>query len=404
MAVLAILPVHALYAGFILRESLVALLCILSVWMLSEVWHAGPGWSAFAWALAGGLCGGLAVLSRMTALALLGAAALFALGARSRRRIGPLVLWGSTITAVCLPWAWATWQEYGSPFYSVTRYFEYNFSWAVHHYDQGNTLPSQFYTVANLPEIARVKLKSLFIIAVYSTMIVGLPLVLGFWRRLGTRGKPGRDIDLLVAAIYAVFVLATLKSIADVTQVTQLARYYMPVFALMVPGGVAGVIDWMESLDAKRGVFPLLAATYCALVWADPTWSYDATWFVKRFQLHWPAIREAGEWIQAHPEQVAPEARIMTWFPWELRVTSDRTAILMPRSYDPRRIREVIGQYGVTHFLWGSFEPPPYHEINPESWAQELEQLRVAIGLTESRELYRSSRRSFFPVRLYRLR
>jgi 4-amino-4-deoxy-L-arabinose transferase-like glycosyltransferase len=406
MAALAILPVHALYAGFILRESLVALLAILAVWMLSEVWHAGSDRAALAWAVAGGLVGGLAVLSRMTALALLGAAGLFALGAGGRRRLGPLLLWGATLVAVCLPWAWATWQEYefALPFYSVTRYFEYNFSWTVHHYDKGNTLPSQFYTLANLPEIARVKLKSLLIIPIYSTMIVGLPLVLGFWRRLRTRDKPGRDIDLLVATVFMVFVLATLKSIADVTQVTQLARYYMPVFALMLPGGVAGVMDWLKSLDAKRAVVPWLAATYCALVWADPTWSYDATWFVKPFQLHWPAIREAGEWIQAHPEQVPPGARIMTWFPWELRVTSDRTTILMPRSYYPPRIREVIAHYGVTHFLWGSFEPPPYHEINPESWSLELDQLRVAIGLTEARELYRSSRGSFFPVRLYRLR
>jgi 4-amino-4-deoxy-L-arabinose transferase-like glycosyltransferase len=404
MAVLAILPVHALYAGFILRESLVALLSILAVWMLSEVWHADSGRAAVAWAVAGGLLGGLAVLSRMTALALLGAAGLFGLAAGGLRRLGPLVLWGATVAAVCLPWAWATWHEYGSPFYSVTQYFEYNFAWTVHHFDRGNTRPSQFYTMANLPEILRVKLKSLFIIPIYSTMIVGLPLVLGFCRRLGTPDKPGRDIDRLVAAIYVVFVLATLKSVGDVTQVTQLARYYLPVFALAVPGAVAGVMDWLETLNARRAVGPWLAVTYCALLWADPTWSYDASWFVKPFQLHWPAIREAGEWIQAHPEEVPPDARIMTWFPWELRLTSDRTTILMPRNYYPPRIREVIARYGVTHFLWGSFEPPPYHEINPESWSVELEQLRVAIGLTESRELYRSSRSRFFPVRLYRLR
>jgi 4-amino-4-deoxy-L-arabinose transferase-like glycosyltransferase len=404
MAVLAVLPVHAIYAGFILRESLVALLSILAVWMLSELWHASPGRPALAWAVAGGLCGGLAVLARTTALALLAAAALFTVCARGRRRFAPLLLWSATIAAVCLPWAWATLQEYGIPFYSITRYFEYNFSWTVHHYDKGNTLPSEFYTRENLPEIARVKLKALFIIVVYSTMIVGLPLVLAFCRRLGTRGKPGRDIDLLVATVFVVFVLATLKQIADVTQVAQLGRYYLPVFALMLPGGVTGVIEWLESLSWKRSVVPWLAATYCAVVWAGPTWSYDVSWLVKPYQLHWPALREAGQWIQAHPDQVPHEARIMTWFPWELRVTSDRTTILMPRSYDPRRIREVIGQYGVTHFLWGSFEPPPYHEINPESWTQELEQLRTSIGLTEARELYQSSRASFFPVRLYRLR
>jgi Dolichyl-phosphate-mannose-protein mannosyltransferase len=404
MAVLAVLPVHAIYAGFVLRESLVALLSILAVWTLTEVWHCGhAGKKACAWAVAAGLFGGLAVLTRMTALALLASAGLFALCSRRRRRFGPLLLWIATIAAVCLPWAWATLQEYGSPFYTVTSYFQYNFSWTVHHYEKGNTLPSQFYTLANLPEIARVKLKSLLIIPVYSTMILGLPLVLGFCRRIATRDTPERETDLLVATIYVVFILATLKSVADVTQVAQLARYYLPVFALMVPGGVAGVIDWLESLRFRRSVVPWLAATYCALVWADPTWSYDASWLGKNYQLHWPALRETGEWIQSHPEQVPGTARIMTWFPWELRVTSDRTTILMPRNYSPRRIREVIAQYGVTHFLWGSFEPPPYYEINPESWALELEQLRSAIGLTRERELYESSRISFFPVRLYRL-
>jgi 4-amino-4-deoxy-L-arabinose transferase-like glycosyltransferase len=405
MAVLAVLPVHAIYAGFVLRESLVVLLSILAVWTLTEVWNRGhTNNTACAWAFAAGLLGGLAVLTRMTAIALLAATAIFALSAQSRRRLGPLLLWIATITVVCIPWAWATMREYGSPFFSITQYFEYNFSWTVHHFDRGNTLPSQFYTLANLPEIARVKLKALLIIPVFSTMIVGLPLVLGFCKRLGRRGEPGREADLLVATVYVVFVLATLKSVADVTQVAQLGRYYLPVFALMVPGGVAGIIDWLEQRRLRRNAIPWLAATYCALVWADPTWSYDAVWLAKSYQLHWPALREAGQWIQTHPDQVPREARIMTWFPWELRVTSDRTTILMPRSYNSRRIHEVIGQYGVTHFLWGSFEPPPYYEINPAAWATELEQLRAAIGLTKDRELYESSRASFFPVRLYRLR
>ena len=75
-----------------------------------------------------------------------------------------------------------------------------------------------------------------------------------------------------------------------------------------------------------------LAITFCALVWADPTWAYDASWLAKRFQLHWHALHGAGEWIRANPSRVPPQARIMTWFPWELRVTSDRTTILMPRN------------------------------------------------------------------------
>ena len=63
----------------------------------------------------------------------------------------------------------------------------------------------------------------------------------------------------------------------------------------------------------------------------------------------------------------------------------------------------MIAQYRVTHFLWGSFEPPPYYEINPEPWAVELDHLRTVLGLTDAREVYRSTGEMYFPVRLYRL-
>ena len=120
------------------------------------------------------------------------------------------------------------------------------------------------------PEIVRVKVKSLLLIATYSTMILGMPIVLGFCRRLGTRDSPGRETDLLVAAIWAVFVVATLKSIADVTQVAQLGRYYLPIFALMLPVGVAGLADWVRSLHCVKRVAPWLAVVSCALVVGGP--------------------------------------------------------------------------------------------------------------------------------------
>src|SRR5262249_30586496 len=161
-----------------------------------------------------------------------------------------------------------------------------------------------------------------------------------------------------------------------------------------LPTAVAGLIEWGEARRIERRTVPWLFAGFCALVWADPTWAYDASWLVKPFQLHWPALRQAGDYIQAHPDQVPPEARIMAWFPWELRATSDRITILMPRNYNPRRIDEVIKQYRVTHVLWGSFEPPP--DVDPEVWGPYLERIRVQLHLTEEHELFRSSRESFY--------
>ncbi|HEU5117392.1 MAG TPA: glycosyltransferase family 39 protein, partial [Isosphaeraceae bacterium] len=182
MALLAVLPVHAIYAGFALRESLVALTSLLAIWFLTEV-GAATGARVWVWAFAAGLWGGLAVLARNTAMALMAAGGLFGLVAYGRRRWLPLVLWGAVVVAMIGPWAWATYQRYGEPFFTYTKYFEYNFSWTVHHYDQGNTRPGQFYTAENLPGILREKFKSSLVLGFYPIMILSFPVVMGFAHR-----------------------------------------------------------------------------------------------------------------------------------------------------------------------------------------------------------------------------
>src|SRR5262245_20729142 len=129
MAVLAVLPVHAIYAGLVLRESLEALTAILAIWALTETWNSRDSRAAWAWAFVAGLCGGMAILARNTGLALIAAAGIHALVRMVRRRRGPLLVWSATIVLVILQWAIATTREYGTPFYTYTNYFEYNFSW-----------------------------------------------------------------------------------------------------------------------------------------------------------------------------------------------------------------------------------------------------------------------------------
>lgn len=399
MGLLAVLPVHALYAGFGLRESLVALTSIPAVWFLTEIWHS-QGFARWAWAVAAGLFGGLAILSRNTALALMAAAGLYGLFVHGRRHLGPLLAWGLVLLATIAPWALATFQEYGEPFFTYSKFFPYNFSWTVHHYDQGITRASDFYTTANAPTIVRVKIKSIFIIAITSTMIFSLPLVLAVVRRLRQPGEPvGRDTDRLIVVLCAAFALGTLTKVADVTQVAQLGRYFLPLFCLALPTAAAGLAGWLNE-RVKPGARPALGCTLLALLWADPTWAYDATWLVKPYQLHWPALRASGEWVQDHPDVVPPGSRVMTWFPWEFRVASDRTTILMPRNFHAPAIRREAVRYAVTHVLWGSFEPPPH--LDPESFGPYLERLRLSLGLTDDLEVYRSPPGTLYPVRLYR--
>ena len=69
-------------------------------------------------------------------------------------------------------------------------------------------------------------------------MILGLPIVLGIGRQIVAKDTSDRKMAYLVATIFVVFVLATLKRVADVTQVMQLGRYYLPVFAIALPSAL----------------------------------------------------------------------------------------------------------------------------------------------------------------------
>ena len=210
----------------------------------------------------------------------------------------------------------------------------------------------------------------------------------------------------MVALIVVAFVAGTLANVADVTQVAQLGRYYLPLFVLMVPPAVAGLLALIRHIRNRH----LLACSLVALLWADPTWAYDFSWLSRTYQLHWSALREAGDWVRSHPESVPTEARIMTWFPWEFRLASRRPTVLMNRNllpYHPRtpfHIKGTLQQYNVTHVLWGSFEPPP--DIDPELRGPILTRIRTSLGLTASDELHRSPEGSpigTFPVTLYRI-
>ena len=402
---LAILPVHAIYAGLELRESLVALMSILSVWAIVETWQA-RGARAMVLAVVAGVAGGLAILARTTAIVLLAACALYGFLVHWRTHRTTMTVWAVTVAATISPWAWMTYQAYGEPFFTYAKFFQYTFSWTVHHYQTGAPTAAGFFTLANAAEIVRVKLKSLLIIAVYSSMILSVPVVAAtvwHWRH-DERDPSARDMNRLSLLLSAAIVLATLITIADVTQVAQLGRYYLPVYCLLLPMAAAGMRSW--SAHVSRQIRPIALVTLAMLLWSNPTWAYDASWLVKPFQLHLPALRAAGDWIRQHPEAVPADARVMTWFPWELRLLSRRTTILMPRNFNARRNLETIGDgpfgYHVTHVLWGSFEPPPH--VDAQTFGPYLEIVRLQTGLTEDKELYRSPPGMLFPVRLYQLR
>jgi hypothetical protein len=356
---------------------------------------------------------------------LFGTAGLYLIFSRRLVKPLPLILSGVCALLVIAPWAYLTWQEYGEPFFSYTKYYSYNFAWSVHNFDHGNTSPGQFFTLHNLPSILRVKLKALLIVFFYSTMILGLPLTIAFLHGLKrvrppeiekatapsheTEGNNDSQLSIkeyggLCVWLFAGFLIATLVQINDVTQVQQLGRYYLPVYVLMLPVVAAGLLHWSMRRVSAKGLVAILLISVGAL-WSNPSWAHDASWIRSPFQLRWPALVSAGEWIRSHPEEVPIDARVLTWFPWETRVTSNRSTVLFPRAleggaYELSRLEDTIRRYRVTHVLWGSFEPSL--EGDPEALGSYLQSLRESMGLSQSRLLWRSD--GFpFPVRLYKL-
>ena len=307
MAALAVLPVHAIYAGFVLRESLVALMSILAVWALTEIWHAEPAGRR------SGAGPSSAGLLRRTGRDVTddragdpGGAGLFGVVAHGRRRFS---LWwpGAPCAVVCLPWAWAPWMENGSPFYSYTQHFEYNFSWVVHHYEKGNTLPSQFYTRENLPGDRPGQDQ---VSALDPRRIDDDPGAAdGAWASATAcqaATGTGAKRRSLVATIFVVFVLATLKRVADVNQVAQLGRYYMPVFVLVLPTAVSGIFGWLDSLgDGRRraGGWPSCVVRSCGQT--RPGHTTRRGWW-NAYQVHWPALGARANGSRKTPPRCLP--------------------------------------------------------------------------------------------------
>lgn len=404
VALAAILPVHVIYAGMELRESLVGLTSVLAVWLAHEFLDARTLKRKILLAILAGVASGLAILSRNTAMVLVLCLGLWLLWYGGKKQFALMPVWAGCVVVVIAPWAWLTFKAYGKPFYSYTEHFSHTFSWTVHHYAAGLPDVKKFYSAENLPELVRVKIKSILILLGYSTMILSPPVTLGFYFRLRRPlEKAGRNADMLAILLFLAFAAATVARIADVTQVAQLGRYYMPIYLLMLPTAVRGLMEMrLPEIQISGKMKQWSAVALAGCLWADPTWAYDASWFVKPFQLHWPGLVDAGKFIQEHPEIVTPDARIMSWFPWEMRVTSNRITVLMPRSYDARRIREVMDQYGVTHVVWGSFETPQH--VDPESFGPYLTGVKAAIGLSESNEIYRTPRQTagLYPVTIHR--
>lgn len=344
----ALFPPHCLQASMLLKESLMCFCTVLAVFTFLLSWRA-RWWLAIALPLGAGLASGLMVLTRSTGLAVVAAMVLYALFTPTWGRWWRLLLFFMTFLLVLTPWVWLTYRDYGIPFYSYTNHFKYMPSWPDHWIQRG--VPTwRDYVKHGWGSILHTKMVITWMIGSFFWFVFTPLLALGYcaWVREGWRQPLGR-LSLLMALG---FVGGTITQIAGPDQVRDFSRYFPPVLLPMFPVALASIFHLLETNTkvgrqrevGERVFWILLVSAF----WGGYPWSSCYRLLADPWHIHLSKLRPVASALR---EQLPADAIVMAYHPWEVHMYSDRRTVLLPRNLSPRRMREEVNTYGVTHIL-----------------------------------------------------
>ena len=353
-ATLALFPPHVLVASWMLKESLAAFLTVAAAWtVLAALRSTSARWPRLA--LAAGAATGLMALSRRTLLAAAVAFALAFVFVGAGRRWVKLLLFGVAAAAVLAPWAYLTWADYGTPLYSYTGHFRYLPDWTVHWRDRGVPTAADWLADGCLP-VLRTKFAVCVLLAVYFAMILTPPLLYGYALGLRRWRRPATAVSALVLLG---FVGGTVTQIASTDQIRDLGRYFPPCMILMIPVAWQGLRLRLRSGRRCAVALAVVAGFFLTgYPWTDNTRLLSDPWHLRYARYERLAARIAAE--------TPPDAVVMAYHPWEIHLLTGRRTVLLPRSYDPARVREEIATYRVTHLALDRADVGPLQTALPE--------------------------------------
>lgn len=344
---IAVFPPHAICASYLLKESLYVFVSIVAVAVCLHASDAGRK-APFFWAIAAGVLTGLTILSRRTGLAVAAAVFLFTLTCKGTAKTRLLLFWGIAVAATVAPWAWATYIDYGSPLYSYTNNFKYMPSWPDHWIYRGEPTRAD-YLKQPIGNIAKTKLAMVWILANHYWFILTPIVVVSLLsqpRRLWTESAARLTVLITLG-----FVGGTLANIASLDQVRDFGRYFLPVLVLTLPIACQRLLKWLDVVEvpASRSMVHAVAAVVTAsCFWSAYPWTHSYDLLGDRWHLQLVRYQLIGAQIR---ETLPQDAIVMTYHPWEVHMYGDRRTVLLPRNFDPRRAREEVETYRVTHVV-----------------------------------------------------
>ena len=345
---LALLPAHVLYAAFMLKESLVCFLTVLACHLFLWLWEDTNRRPLLS-AIAAGIAAGLLCLSRQTGFAIDAAMMWFGLWSSVPSKLMRMTFFLLAFSAVISPWGWATYRDYGTPFYSSTNSFRYMTS-SPDHFVQRGAPTLDDYLKQPISQIVRDKLIMLWIIVSYYWFVFTPALALGFTSAV--RDWRNNSLARLCFWVFAAFVAGTLVNIAAIDQVKDFGRYFLPVLAIMIPAAWHGIVRFLSQFHTDEKNNTALTSVVIVVVasglWSGLEWTHNYRFLSEPWHEQLVLQQKISDKIV---RELPQDAVVMTYYPWELHMYSQRKAVLMPRNFDPKRLRQEANEYGVTHIV-----------------------------------------------------
>jgi len=355
MFLLAIQPKHIEYSATLFKDNLYVFffLSALFLMILAIKENKKYVWIMFGVALA------LSFLTRYFSIALIITATIMPIVERKK------INWkyaGFALVAFLLvlaPWAIYTYNEFGSPFFSVTKYYPFaKDGWEGMSYESEPPSLSEYLQENSATDIMKTRL-SLIPLTIYHLPIWMTPLIFLFFILVFALKD---EYSKYLKVYFVIFMLLYLVQFASSSQFIERA-FFALIYASLVP--IAFIISrisesgskWKLKLDSSKVLYIVLILVFITSV-ALLQWKING---IKSYDMQdkQESFAKIGRWVSANTEK---DAVMMTIYPAEIHYYAKRKTVMDPYGFASKiegvnpddyknRAKEEGEYYGADYFL-----------------------------------------------------
>ncbi len=352
MFLLAIQPKHIEYSATLLKDNLYAFFFLLAFFFMILAFGKGQKkhWVIFGAALA------LAFLTRYFSIILVLTFLAMLFSHRKKVNWKYVGFGAAAFILILLPWAIYTYNEFGSPFFSVTRYYPYSSSgWEGMSYEDNAPSLKEYLKENSILDLIKVRL-NLIPLTIYHLPIWMTPLIfLLFILVFALKDDYSQGLKYYFVILIA-FYLVQFASISQFNERAFFALMYtslVPISFVIHKISVSGKRFKVKLDEKKILAVILLIALILSIVLLQ--WKLNGIKSYK-MQERGEALQGVGSWIK---QNTLKESVIMTILPAEIHYYTERRAVM-----DPYNLALSLGNVNITGLEWRNKAEGEYYNVN----------------------------------------